>query len=99
VIASAVVGIANALDRRPESQSVLQVDINKAIGSDKIPDDIATAVRNNGGGHWNHSFFWKVMTGPTNSNGPSEELKTAVDASFGSLDELKAKFNAAAAGR
>eukprot|EP00775_Hariotina_reticulata_P005699 gene5699-5938_t len=88
-----------ALDKFPELKDLGLVDINKAIGSDKIPADVATAVRNNGGGHWNHSFFWKVMTGPTNSNGPNDELKAAVDASFGSLDELKAKFNAAAASR
>ena len=55
--------------------------------------------RNNGGGHYNHSFFWKVMTNPSNSNGPSSELKSAIDSSFGSLDELKTKFNAAAAAR
>lgn len=76
-----------------------QVDLNKAVGSDKLPAEIATAVRNNGGGHWNHSFFWKVMTSPTNSNGPSAELKAAIDAAFGSVDEMKQKFNAAAAGR
>ena len=37
------------------------VDLNKAVGTDKIPKELATVVRNNGGGHWNHSFFWKVL--------------------------------------
>ena len=59
----------------------------------------ATVNRNNGGGHYNHSFFWKVMTNPSNTNGPSSALKEAIDSSFGSLDELKTRFNAAAAGR
>ena len=40
-------------------QSII-VDLNKAVGTDKIPKELATVVRNNGGGHWNHSFFWKV---------------------------------------
>lgn len=75
------------------------MDINKAVGTDAIPKDIATVVRNNGGGHWNHSFFWKVMTAPSNSNGPSAELKSVIDSAFGSVDTMKEKFNAAAAGR
>ena len=54
---------------------------------------------NNGGGHYNHSFFWKIMGHPTGNNGPSGDLKGAIDESFGSLDEFKNKFNAAAAGR
>ncbi len=54
---------------------------------------------NNGGGHYNHSFFWKVMGKPGDNNGPSADLKAAIDSSFGSLDEMKSKFNAAAAGR
>lgn len=61
--------------------------------------NILVLCRNNGGGHYNHSFFWKIMTNPSNSNGPSSDLKSAIDSSFGSLDELKTKFNAAAAGR
>lgn len=88
-----------ATDKFPELKDLGIVDLNKAIGSDKIPADVATAVRNNGGGHWNHSFFWKVMTSPANTNGPSAELKAAIDASFGSIDEMKSKFNAAAAAR
>ena len=55
--------------------------------------------RNNGGGHYNHSFFWKVMTSPSSTNGPSAALKEAIDSSFGSLEEMKNKFNAAAATR
>lgn len=56
-------------------------------------------LRNNGGGHYNHSFFWKVLGAPGSNNGPSADLKAAIDESFGSLDELKTKFNGAAAGR
>lgn len=88
-----------AVEQFPELKDLGLADLNKAIGSDKVPASVATAVRNNGGGHWNHSFFWRVMGGPAESNGPSSELKAAIDAAFGSSDEMKAKFNAAAAGR
>lgn len=87
------------MEKFPELATLGIIDLNKAVGTDAIPKDVATVVRNNGGGHWNHSFFWKVLGPPTDSNGPSAELKAAIDASFGSLDKLKAKFNAAAAGR
>lgn len=56
------------------------------------------AVRNNGGGHYNHSFFWTLMT-PGSNGMPSGALAEAINAAFGSLDEMKTKFNAAAAGR
>ena len=55
------------------------------------------AVRNNGGGHYNHSLFWTLMSPKGGS--PSGSLADAINAAFGSLDEMKAKFNAAAAGR
>lgn len=55
------------------------------------------AVRNNGGGHYNHSLFWKVMS-PKGGN-PSGSLADAISATFGSVDEMKTKFNAAATGR
>ncbi|GFH28207.1 superoxide dismutase [Haematococcus lacustris] len=74
-----VTNLNNALDKFPELKDLGIVDINKKVGTDAIPKDIATVVRNNGGGHWNHSFFWKIMTAPTNSNGPSDELKAAVN--------------------
>jgi len=63
-----------------------------------VPEDKRTAVRNNGGGHANHSLFWQVM-GPGKGGSPSGALATAIDAAFGSLEELKTKFNAAATTR
>jgi len=56
------------------------------------------AIRNNGGGYYNHCLFWEVMS-PTGGGAPTGELAAAIDAAFGSLDGLKEKFNAAAATR
>mmetsp|Transcript_24543 Transcript_24543/g.68311 ORF Transcript_24543/g.68311 Transcript_24543/m.68311 type:complete len:208 (+) Transcript_24543:95-718(+) len=69
------------------------------ISASVVSPDLTTMVRNNGGGHWNHTFFWQCMAAPGSTNGPSDALKAKIDESFGSLDEMKAKFNAAAAGR
>ncbi|MBN8731074.1 MAG: superoxide dismutase [Acidobacteria bacterium] len=63
-----------------------------------VPDAIKTAVRNNGGGHFNHSLFWKVM-GPKGGGAPVGELATAITGAFGSFDDFKTKFGAAAVGR
>jgi len=57
------------------------------------------AVRNNGGGHWNHSQFWAVMAPPGQGGTPSAELTAAIDASFGSQARMQALFNQAAAAR
>lgn len=65
---------------------------------DSVPEDIRTAVRNNGGGHYNHSLFWTVMS-PDCDKDPSDELTAAIDASFGSLDGMKEAFSTAAATR
>jgi Fe-Mn family superoxide dismutase len=65
---------------------------------DDLPEDIRGAVRNNGGGHANHSLFWKVIA-PGGSNAPSGELAAAIDEAFGSLDAMKEKFAAAGATR
>jgi Fe-Mn family superoxide dismutase len=59
---------------------------------------ISPAVRNNGGGHWNHSFFWQILT-PGADKAPSGELAEAINAAFGSLDALKEKVNTAGATR
>jgi Fe-Mn family superoxide dismutase len=57
------------------------------------------AVRNNGGGHWNHSQFWAVMAAPGRGGVPSAELMAAIEATFGSLTAMQEQFNQAAAGR
>lgn len=57
---------------------------------------ISPAVRNNGGGHWNHSFFWEIMTGDSMGK-PEGALADDINATFGSLDDLKTKFNTAGA--
>lgn len=54
---------------------------------------ISPAVRNNGGGHWNHSFFWELLSGTASQ--PSGKLADAINETFGSLDALKEKINAA----
>jgi len=63
-----------------------------------VPDAIKTAVRNNGGGHWNHSLFWELM-GPKKGGAPVGNLAKAITAKFGTFDGFKEKFAAAAAGR
>ena len=57
------------------------------------------AVRNNGGGHWNHSQFWAVMAPPGQGGSPSEALLAAINASFGSLEAMQTQFSQAAAAR
>ena len=67
----------------------------------KVPENIRTKVRNNGGGHANHSLFWKIM-GPANPSAdgqPQGELMTAINNTFGSLSQLEEKMNAAGMGR
>jgi Fe-Mn family superoxide dismutase len=65
-----------------------------------ISDEAArTTIRNNGGGHWNHDFFWKILTPASKSGKPSGDLAKAIDEAFGSYDEFKNAFGAAAAKR
>jgi len=63
-----------------------------------VPENIRTAVRNNGGGHINHSMFWKIM-GPHAGGAPVGKVAQAIVGSFGSFDTFKEKFNAAGVGR
>eukprot|EP00296_Roombia_truncata_P008309 JP446787.1.p1 GENE.JP446787.1~~JP446787.1.p1 ORF type:complete len:215 (+),score=94.14 JP446787.1:49-693(+) len=73
-------------------------DICQNVATVDIPDAARTGLRNHGGGHFNHSMFWQVMSPVGDSNvAPGSELKAAIDAQFGSMDEMKNKFNAAAA--
>ena len=63
-----------------------------------VPDNIRGPVRNNGGGHWNHSFFWKLMA-PKAGGAPTGKLAEAINAAFGSYADFQAKFEAAGLGR
>lgn len=58
-----------------------------------------TTIRNNGGGHWNHDFFWKILTPASKSGKPSGELSKALESAFGSMDAFRTAFNTAATGR
>jgi len=62
---------------------------------ESLPDDVKTAIRNNGGGHWNHSFFWKILT-PEKNTKPSEALQKAIAKDFSSFDIMKEEFSKAA---
>ena len=66
------------------------------IGS--VPENIRGPVRNNAGGHWNHSFFWKLLSGQA-AKAPEGKLADAINAAFGSFDGFKEKFEAAGLGR
>ncbi|MGM0199720.1 superoxide dismutase [Enterococcus sp. DIV1314a] len=91
-----VTNLNAAIEKHPElglkSIEELIADI------DALPEDIRTAVRNNGGGHANHTFFWEIMA-PKAGGEPVGELKTAIDEAFGSFTDFKAKFKAAATTR
>ena len=65
---------------------------------DSVPENIRTVVRNNGGGHANHSLFWTIM-GPNAGGAPSGALAEAINAKWGNFDEFKAKFKALGVGR
>lgn len=63
---------------------------------DSVPEDIRTAVKNNGGGHANHSMFWEIMI--PDSEGPSDKVKEIISKNFGSFEDFKEKFTAVSVG-
>ncbi|HVK05190.1 MAG TPA: superoxide dismutase [Armatimonadaceae bacterium] len=85
-----------ALKDAPDLQGKSIEQLLKDI--DSVPESIRTAVRNNGGGHANHTLFWEIMT-PGGAKEPSGALATAIQTAVGSLDDLKAKVNDAGAKR
>ena len=85
-----------ALDKYPQFQSQTAQELISDLGG--IPEDIRTAVRNNGGGHANHSLFWDIMS-PQGGGEPSGDLAAAIAAAFGSVNEFKEQFSNAAATR
>jgi Fe-Mn family superoxide dismutase len=68
------------------------------LGISRIPESVRTAVRNNGGGHWNHSLFWQLM-GPKSGGEPTGGLADAIRRGFGDFAKFKEQFGAAAAAR
>jgi len=94
--ATYVTNLNNALKDYPDLQGKSAVDLIKDLNA--IPEAIRMAVRNNGGGHVNHTFFWEIMT-PGGAKAPSGPLADAINSAFGSLDGLKEKVNDAGAKR
>lgn len=91
-----VTNLNKAIEKHPE---LGEKSIEELVSDlTAVPEEIRTAVRNNGGGHANHSFFWKILS-PTGGGEPTGELKEAIESNFGSLDKFKEEFAAAAAGR
>lgn len=93
---AAYVNNLNAAVEGTEFASMDIEDLLRNIGN--VPEAKRTAIRNNGGGHANHTMFWEIM-GPNGGGAPTGELADAINSTFGSYDELKAKMNAAGAGR
>jgi superoxide dismutase, Fe-Mn family len=91
-----VTNLNAALDKHPELQSKSIEDLLKSINT--VPEDIRTAVRNNGGGHANHSMFWQVM-GPNAGGAPTGAIADAINGSFGGFDKFKEEVKKAGAGR
>jgi len=78
---------------------LLKMDIVELTTNlDKVPEDIRTAVRNNGGGHANHSFFWTIMSADGGGQ-PKGQLAAAINSAFGDFESFQAKFKEAALGR
>ena len=85
-----------ALEKAPQLEGKSLDDLMRGINS--VPEAVRTAVRNNGGGHWNHSRFWEWM-GPKRGGEPTGRLADAIKSSFGDFAKFKEQFAAAAAGR
>jgi len=85
-----VTNLNAALEKAPELQGKSAEDLLKDLNS--VPEAIRTAVRNNGGGHVNHSMFWAIM-GPNAGGDPTGEIADAITSTFGSFATFKEKFN------
>ncbi len=95
--AAYVTNVNKALESAPDlaGKSLEELLANSLAG---VPESIRTAVRNNGGGHLNHSMFWLIM-GPSAGGQPSGKLGDAIKSTFGSFDTFKEKLTAAGMGR
>jgi len=94
--AAYVTNLNNALANSPD---LAKLPVEQLIQQlDKVPESARTAVRNNGGGHANHNFFWQVM-GPNAGGAPTGDLAAAINSTFGGFDQFKQQFAAAGASR
>jgi Fe-Mn family superoxide dismutase len=91
-----ITNLNNALAGKADLEAKSALDLITDLAA--VPEDIRGAVRNNGGGHVNHSFFWKVIA-PGGAKAPSGDLAAAIDAAFGSFDAFKEAFAKAGATR
>jgi superoxide dismutase, Fe-Mn family len=91
-----VTNLNAALEKHPELQSKSVEELLRNINT--VPEDIRTAVRNNGGGHANHTMFWQIM-GPNAGGAPTGAIADAITGSFGSFDAFKDAVNKAGIGR
>jgi Fe-Mn family superoxide dismutase len=91
-----VTNLNAALEKHPNLQGKSAEDLVRDLGS--VPEDIRTAVRNNGGGHVNHTMFWKMMA-PNAGGAPTGAVADAIKASFGGFDAFKEQFAKAGVGR
>ena len=91
-----VTNLNNAIAGNAALEALSVEDLCRSL--DQVPEDKRTVVRNNGGGHYNHSLFWKIM-GPGKGGTPTGPLGDAITKAFGSFDAFKAEFAKAAAGR
>ena len=91
-----ITNLNNAIAGKADLEAKSAEELIKDLGS--VPEDIRTAVRNNAGGHVNHTFFWKVIA-PGGAKAPSGDLAAAIDKAFGSFDAFKEAFAKAGATR
>lgn len=94
--AAYVKNLNDAVSVTPELQGKSLIEIVKNIRN--IPEGVRTKVRNNAGGHWNHSFFWQIISNSAATSIISDELRAAMISSFNDMDNFKAEFNKAATG-
>ncbi len=94
--AAYVNNLNKSLEGHPDLQKMSVDQIMTSLN--KVPENIRTAVRNNGGGHWNHSMFWKIMK-KGGGGEPKGDLAQAIKSAFGSFADFKSKFTQAAVGR
>ena len=87
--ATYVTNLNNAL-KGTQYESLAVGDVIRRLN--EIPENVRTAVRNNGGGHLNHSMFWQIMK-PNGGGAPTGEIAGAIDSAFGSFDAFKTAFN------